>query len=274
MEDLIFLLSKIYHLLLASFHISDRRKIKTDGNKCLSFSYQQLNYKFTKTSKLPNFMTNQNTLFPIETAKMVKTLPQKKATLNYMQNTSASQVAREVKKGCRLIGLTRGQFSLIDLIYSILKQVGKSKVICATWSAGIKDANTVKWMINSDLIESFLLVTDHSYVTRQSKYALQLTELFGKENIRTSELHAKFCLISNDNFNIIIRTSMNLNANKTCESFEIDEDIEIFKFYENFISETFNQMPIGFIPNSDIVNRALDRTFINLQNHFSWQSNE
>ena len=219
-------------------------------------------------------MVPENTLFSVDVSKMAKTVSTKKATLNYMQKTSASQVARLVKKDCRLIGLTRGQFSLIDLIYSILKVIGKSNVICATWSAGIKDANTVKWMIDSDLIQSFLLVTDHSYVTRQSKYALQLTELFGKENIRTSELHAKFCLISNDNFKVVIRTSMNLNANKTCESFEIDENSEIFDFYESFITETFGQMPVGFVPNSDVVNRALDRTFNNLQNQYAWQSNE
>jgi hypothetical protein len=119
-----------------------------------------------------------------------------------------------------------------------------------------------------------LLVTDHSYVTRQSKYALQITELFGKENIRTSEIHAKFCLISNEDFKVVIRTSMNLNANRTCESFEIDENAEIFDFYESFISETFGQMPVGFIPNSEIVNRALDRTFNNLSDQFNWQSND
>lgn len=219
-------------------------------------------------------MTNQNTLSPIDVSKIAKTISPKKATLNYMQNTSASQVARLIKKDCRLIALTRGQFSLIDLIYSILKQIGKSNVICATWSAGIKDANTVKWMLDSDLIQSFLLVTDHSYVTRQQKYALQLTELFGKDNIRTSEIHAKFVLISNSDFKVVIRTSMNLNANRTCESFEIDENTEIFNFYESFITETFGQMPAGFIPNSEVVNRALDRTFNNLSNQFNWQSNE
>lgn len=205
---------------------------------------------------------------------IVKELPQKKASLAYMPNTTASEVARLIKKDIRIIGLTRGQFSLIDLIYSILQNIGSSDVICATWSAGIKDANTVKWMVDSNLIKSFLLVTDHSYVTRQSKYALQLTELFGKENIRTSELHAKFCLIANDNYKIVIRTSMNLNANRTCESFEIDESTEIYDFYKDFITQTFGEMPVGFTPDSLIVNRSLDRIFNNLKNQFDWLSNE
>jgi hypothetical protein len=210
----------------------------------------------------------------MKTHKMAKEADVVKPVFEYYQKESASQVARLIKKDVRLIGLTRGQFSLIDLIYSILKIVGKADVVCATWSAGIKDANTVKWMVDSDLINSFLLVTDHSYVTRQKKYAVQLTELFGKNNIRTTELHAKFCLISNENFKVVIRTSMNLNANKTCESFEIDESQPIYDFYKNFITEVFGEMPVGFIPDSSVVNRALDRTFQNLKNQFAWQSNE
>lgn len=161
----------------------------------------------------------------------------------------------------RILGLTRGDFSLIDLIYSILKKIGKSKVICCTWSAGIKDANQVQWMLNSNLIDSFTLVTDHSYVTRQKKYALAIEDLFGKDNIRTSEIHAKFVLIQNDSWNICIRTSMNLNANKTCETFEIDDDLEIFNFYKKFIDETFKNTPSGFEQKGWVVNASLDKFF-------------
>jgi hypothetical protein len=224
-----------------------------------------------KNTQMPKIVKVKKEYSLFETANAVK---QQKPNLQYMPIDSASQVARLVEKDCRIIGLTRGQFSLIDLIYSILQHVGKSKVTCATWSAGIKDANTVKWMVDSDLIESFMLVTDHSYVTRQPKYALQLTELFGKDNIRTSELHAKFVLIENESFKITIRTSMNLNANRTCENFEIDESESIFKFYKDFVLGTFGEMPVGFTANSKVVNSAIDRIFNNLDNEFKWMSNE
>lgn len=205
--------------------------------------------------------------------KLAIPVKEQKPLLKYMPNSSAYEVAQLLRNNSRIIGLTRGQFSLIDLIYEVLKIVGRSDVICATWSAGIKDANTVKWMMDTDLIKSYLLVTDHSYVTRQAKYAVELTSLFGEKNIRTSDLHAKFCLIQNDNYYITIRTSMNLNANRTCENFEIDNSDYIYKFYKNFIVETFGEMPEGFVGNSAIVSNALDRVFLKL-NHFSWQSNE
>lgn len=176
-------------------------------------------------------------------------------------SSNAEDAIYSLEKGKRIIGLTRGDFSLIDLIHAIIKKIGKSKIICCTWSAGIKDSNQVKWMLNSGLIDSFTLVTDHSYVTRQKKYALAIEDLFGKENIRTSEIHAKFVLIQNDEWNIAIRTSMNLNANKTCETFEIDDDPEIYNFYANFVKETFKNTPKGFEEKSWIVNSALNKFF-------------
>lgn len=184
----------------------------------------------------------------------------KKSELGVFSGNSDS-VTHDIKPNCRVLGLTRGDFSLIDLIHSILKKTGKSRVICCTWSAGIKDANQVRWMLDSGLIESFTLVTDHSYVTRQKKYALSIEDLFGPDNIRTSEVHAKFVLIQNDSWNICIRTSMNLNANRTCETFEIDDDLEIYNFYMKFIAETFKNTPKGFEQKSWVVNAALDKFF-------------
>lgn len=198
--------------------------------------------------------------------------PKIKPVLEYMEHTSASQVSRMIEKDVRLIGLTKGQFSLIDLIYSTLQKIGPSDVIVATWSAGIKDANTVKWMLEDTLIKSFLLITDHSYANRQKKYVLALTDLFGKENIRTSEIHAKFVLISNENYKICIRTSMNLNANRTCETFELDENADIYNFYYKFVESTFGEVPAGFTPDSNIVNRALSRTFNDLESKSNWQN--
>lgn len=187
-------------------------------------------------------------------------------------NSNAIEVVNCINPGCRILGLTQGKYSLIDLIYQILQKVGKSDVICTTWSAGIKDANQVRWMLNTDLIESFKIITDHSYATRQKKYAGALDELFGKENIRTSEIHAKFTLISNENWKIVIRTSMNLNANKTCENFEIDDNQEIYDFYMNFINNTFENFESGFVSNAHQVNKHVDAFFAkNQRNSFQNQ---
>lgn len=185
----------------------------------------------------------------------------KKAELGVFDTKNSDLAIASFGKNCRILGLTRGQFSLIDLIYSVLKKTGKAHIITTTWSAGIKDVHQVDWMKNNDLIYTFKLITDHSYANRQKKYAASIVDLFGAENIRTSEIHAKFTLIHNDDFKVCIRTSMNLNANKTCENFEIDEDEEIFNFYLNFVEHTFGDMPKGFTESSFKVNKSLDNFF-------------
>lgn len=185
----------------------------------------------------------------------------KKAELGVFDTKNSDLAIASFEKNCRILGLTRGQFSLIDLIYSVLKKTGKAHIITTTWSAGIKDVHQVDWMKNNDLIYTFKLITDHSYANRQKKYAASIVDLFGAENIRTSEIHAKFTLIHNDDFKVCIRTSMNLNANKTCENFEIDEDEKIFNFYLNFVEHTFGDMPKGFTESSFKVNKSLDNFF-------------
>lgn len=199
-------------------------------------------------------------------------LDPKPAKYAYLKNDSAKKACEGLKKGSRILGLTQGQFSLIDLIHETLSVIGGGKVILSTWSAGIKDVNNVKWMCETNLIESFLLIVDHSYATRQKNYVLQIGELFPKENIRTSEIHAKFVLIWNDEFKISIRTSMNLNANKTCETYEIEEGEEAFNFYHAFAMNIAKEMPAGFIADSAVVSRAQDRAFGSVQK--DWFTND
>ena len=185
----------------------------------------------------------------------------KKADLGIFESKNANLAVSGFAKDCRILGLTRGNFSLIDLIHAVLKKTGAAEVVCVTWSAGIKDVHNVKWMVDSSLIKKFTLITDHSYKTRQSKYAFAIEDLFGLENIRTSEIHAKFCLIHNDDFKVCIRTSMNLNANRTCESFELDESEEIFDFYQSFVSFVNDNQKEGFVTSSEKVNKTLDLFF-------------
>ena len=187
----------------------------------------------------------------------------KTSELGYFKEKDAGQAVQNFDKNCRILGLTNGRFSLIDLIHSVLSKTGKANVVIATWSAGIKDVHQVKWMIDSNLINDFKILTDHSYKTRQQKYAASIEEIFGLENIRTSEMHAKFVLIYNDPYKVAIRSSMNLNANKTCELFEIDEGNDIFTFLQNYVEFTFDNMQLGFIESSAKVNQCVKAFFEN-----------
>lgn len=192
----------------------------------------------------------------------------KEKEIGVFKDKYCDKVFDKFSKDFSFFGLTNGDFSLIDLIHSALKKTGKADLVVCTWSAGIKDANQVKWMVESDLINTFLLITDHSYATRQSKYSASIEELFGKENIRTTEIHAKFVLIKNENYSLVITSSMNLNANKTCEIFEIDSNLSKINFLENFVNHIKNNQIDGFVKESRTINQTL-KSFFNKKDHNS-----
>ena len=186
----------------------------------------------------------------------------KKAEIGVFQQAGADSATAGFAKGCHIIGLTMGQFSLIDMIHSVLKKTGPAELYIATWSAGIKDAAQVRWMVDTNLITGVRLLTDHSYVNRQAKYAMAIEDLFGQANIRTSEMHAKFVVIKNAEFSVTILSSMNLNANRTCETFTIYEDDAITNFYLGFIMHHFDNMGDGWERSSSVARECAERFFV------------
>lgn len=185
----------------------------------------------------------------------------KKADIGVFQEQTADAATDGFAKGCHIIGLTMGQFSLIDMIHSILKKTGPADLYIATWSAGIKDANQVAWLLDTNLIRGVRPLTDHSYVNRQAKYAMAIEDLFGKENIRSSEMHAKFVVIKNEEYSVTILSSMNLNANRTCETFTIYEDAPITDFYLRFMDHHFQNMRAGWERSSSVARECVEGFF-------------
>ena len=185
----------------------------------------------------------------------------KETELGVFNTKETLPLVEKFKKTGRVLGLTNGAFSLIDIIHILLKEIGKGDVVCATWSAGIKDVNQVKWLLNENMVNSFILLTDRSYVTRQHKYAMAIVDLFGEENIRTSIMHAKFVLLKIGDRKISIRSSMNLNNNRTCELFEIEESAEIFDFLNDYVKSQFDYNIETADPNFKQINRNMKRYF-------------
>lgn len=150
--------------------------------------------------------------------------------------------------GGRVVGLTKGQFSLIDMVNVLLEKIGPADVVISTWSAGLRDTTALQEMKESGRVRSVTIITDRSYPTRQPGYALSMEEAFGKENIRTTNTHAKFVLLKSDTCSVCIRSSMNLNKNDRCENFDVDDDPDIFGFFNDFVQEVFQKSPLqGFI---------------------------
>lgn len=159
----------------------------------------------------------------------------------------AAETIGTLTPGVSIVGLTKGQFSLMDLVIAVLDQVGVADVIVSTWTADLRDAAMVRSLVMNERIRSFRLLCDRSLLARDPAYVETLLEFFGPEAIRTSRTHAKLALIGNDRWHVAIRTSMNLNRNTRFEQFDLDDDPAVYEFLRAHVAELVESMPPGFV---------------------------
>lgn len=199
-------------------------------------------------------------LIKINNMKTTKT-ESKKSIARRVGTYNAKLAIDGFNKNNRVTGLTNGAFSLISLIDAVLDITGDAKVIVSTWSAGFYDVNAINDLMQSGKITDFKIILDRSFKSRQEQYAVTCEELFSLENIRTTNTHSKFVLIYNDEWNVCIRSSMNLNENKRCENFDIDNDLSVFNLFNDFANDLFEIQPKGIIESRGIVDKNFDFLF-------------
>lgn len=169
---------------------------------------------------------------------------------------TAFQAIGGIYPGCEIFGFTKGQFSLIDVVTAVLSQTGPAEVSMSTWTAANADIQHCYQFLTSGKIESTRWVVDRSFPSRQPEYFEELVKHFGANSIRITKTHAKFCLIRNENWNIVIRTSMNLNKNPRFENFEISDDPDFADYFQSVVDEIFTSPDVGEIPENYVVDQS------------------
>lgn len=151
----------------------------------------------------------------------------------------AADAVGEILPGIEVYGLSKGQFSLIELVEHCLAATGPADVVISTWSAANADLAHTQGFLQDGRIRSCRWLIDFSFPSRQPAYCAQLRARFGDAAIVATANHAKFVMIRNERWNLVIRTSMNLNLNRRLESFEISDDPELADFLEEVVAATF-----------------------------------
>lgn len=147
--------------------------------------------------------------------------------------------------GMDVCGLTYGQFSLLDLIQAGLEITGPADVAISTWSAGLYDVDAAERFVSDGRIRSIRFLMDSASEKRGQASAVQIADLFGVDSIRTTRTHAKFAIISNSDWSVVITSSMNLNLNPRCEQFEMTDDPDRAAMFLSYVDECWDELPAG-----------------------------
>lgn len=149
---------------------------------------------------------------------------------------------------------TTGDFSLLDLILTLLDVAGPSDVAVETWSAGLYDMEVLNRFVSSNDIKSFRIVLDVSFKNNRGNapdgtgYAAILEDVFGAGAIRTTRTHCKNVVVSGGAHEFVILSSANLNENKRAEWFVVSNDPGLVAFTRLVVDELFDGIDPGWHP--------------------------
>ena len=156
---------------------------------------------------------------------------------------SARRCIGDISKGCDIFGLTKGDFSMIDILRHIAAQIGPCRIDIGTWTAAAADIKQAEAMLNDRNIIAMRWLVDRSFPARQGAYFRSLLQKFGQDSVRLARFHAKFILLENDEYTVAVRTSMNLNENKRIEFYEISEGSPISDYLRQIVDYHFERPP-------------------------------
>lgn len=129
-----------------------------------------------------------------------------------------------MERGCHKFIITRGQFGMIDLILSILDQVGPSHVTAWVWSIADWEIQTIEHLIADRRVLSADLLIDYASITKKGATIKGWIDRFGPGSVKFIVNHAKIVRIWNDDgWKICMRGSCNLNYNPRFEQVDIDD---------------------------------------------------
>lgn len=140
-----------------------------------------------------------------------------------MRSESAARCIGKIEKGVDIFGLTKGDFSMIDILRHIVNEIGACDIDIGTWTAAHAEIKQAYTLFNDDRLNRVRFLVDRSFPARQPAYYKALVTAFGPDSVRMARFHAKYILAENDKYSVAVRTSMNLNENKRIEFYEISE---------------------------------------------------
>jgi hypothetical protein len=170
---------------------------------------------------------------------------------------SAEAALAGFTRGCHIFGLTKGQFSMIDLAAAVLGITGPAGVTLWTWAIADYEAEAFGAFFRDGRVKSLRVVLDWSASQRNAVLVGELQERFGLDAVRITKTHAKIVTVSTpgaDGWRVVIRGSMNLNFNPRFEQFDVSDDAEVFSVVADVERELWERgkpLPVAKLRHAD-----------------------
>lgn len=173
---------------------------------------------------------------------------------------TAAECIGPVTPGMAVFGLTRGQFSMIDVIHHCLTQLGGGHVSIWTWAIADYEIDALTGLLARHDILSARLVVDQSADKRRPELVEAWRRRWGDRQVRILRNHAKIARVWNTDLRLLARGSFNLNFNPRTEQFDLDEGSPAFDLVAQ-IEDDLPVLPRNYTSADVMAAGKLDRAF-------------
>lgn len=134
-----------------------------------------------------------------------------------------------LERGARIVGVTNGRFSFIDILAHVLRETGPAALQVASWVASEEHAAQLAELLHDGACTSLRLMIDSAPPSRSLDH-VQIA--LGEGELVLARSHAKFATVRNARWDVAVTTSANLNRNARVEIFELDDNPEVATFFD------------------------------------------
>ena len=147
---------------------------------------------------------------------------------------------------------------MIDLATAVLETTGPADVAVWTWSIAEYEVEALSAFLNDGRVQSLRLVMDWAGLNRDMPIVAEFQSKFGLDCIRVTKTHAKIVAITTEcGWRVVIRGSMNLNANPRFEQFDVSDDQGIYSVVGEMMDELWERgkpLPVRELAHRDATN--------------------
>lgn len=150
----------------------------------------------------------------------------------------AAEMVGPVSAGCEIFGLTMGKFSLIELLIHCLDTTGPADLHVCTWAIAEIDVDCLKALLDAGRIRSVRFIIGEEFAYAKKGPSFHFQRVF-KGQIVATRAHSKFFVLTNADWNLAVRSSMNLNLNRKIENYEISDCRQTAAFLLSLFEEAW-----------------------------------
>lgn len=155
------------------------------------------------------------------------------------QRQAAHEALTEWFPGEHLVLLTKGQFSLVQLLEAVLAKVGRANVTLSAWVASPAELDVLVGWSKDNRVASLRLILDLLVASREPEAAALMRHVFGGDKVAFTRTHARFALVETPDHRLVVRSSADLTNNPSFELHSIEDDPGLFVCLSAFCDDIF-----------------------------------